>query len=158
MDKYQQYSLLLQVSVLISAVVIGRYQININSRLKDLQDVVAIYARPGKGVIEILNVGKVNLYIHKFELPGNVQNFDRPRLLPAGAVGDALYWIPPPTSLKDGEQFDLKLYLTDDFKNKWIAEMGGKMTIVSSVVNGKEEKLPSFIIWSYRTYKKDWNF
>ncbi|TSC84728.1 MAG: hypothetical protein G01um101413_112 [Parcubacteria group bacterium Gr01-1014_13] len=158
MEKYQKYNLSLQLVVWISAIVIGAFQISINNRLKNLQDVVAIFAVPDDGAIQIHNVGKVNLYLHKFELPGKVHNFERPRLLPAGTGNSAYNWVPLPTGLKDGEEFDFKLYLTDNFNNKWIAEMGGKMGMKTSVINGKEQKLPIFIVWSYQTYKKDWNF
>lgn len=158
MSQYESLTLFFNIVVAVSAVVIGVFQILINLRLKKLQDYVAIAAVPGEGVIKLLNTGTINLYLHGFKILDNDQKFERPRLLPAGAGETAYYWIPPPVTLKVGEEFKLTIYLKDEFDKKWISEHGGERLNLQADYDNKERNLLALRIWSYKTYKAKWQF
>lgn len=60
----------------------------INLRLKKLNDFVSVVLVPdGKnGVIKLLNTGKINLYIHGFEINGKKDYFKKGRIIAAGPL------------------------------------------------------------------------
>src|SRR5437764_468412 len=101
---------------------IGNRQNEINSRLLALQDYVAVSVTPDQtnGVFKLLNVGKANLYLWGFDMPGNNQRFNKPRLLSAGTSDSSYYWIPRPKvpDITKKYDFGFKLYLTDQFDDK----------------------------------------
>lgn len=150
------------VLVLFTALValfIGFKQNEINDRLKSLQDYVAISAIPDQsGKIKLINTGKVNLYLWGFDIPGNNHRFTKPRMIPAGTMESAWYWIEPPIlENKDKKSnFDVTLYLTDEFDTKWVSEHGGEITPIT--IDEKGKAIPGFqmIIWSYKTFKSEW--
>ena len=140
---------------------INTNQVRINARLKQLQDYVAIAVVPVKeeGRINLLNVGKINLYLWKFDMPGNLHEFEKPRLIAAGSGDAAYYWIPAPPkdSLKVGQEFEFKFYLTDEFDRQWVSEHGGSVDKEVEVEqDGKKVSAITGRVWSYRTYEKTW--
>ncbi len=150
----------IKILTLIFTAIIGFVQILINIRLKSLQDFVAIAAVPGSGgKIVLINTGKINLYLWGFDLPDGNWHFKKPRLIPTGTYDSASYWINPPTNLKEGEEFLGKVYLEDQFKKRWVFELGGRLDKigVSKDKNGQAEKY-GIIVWSHKTYKKKWSF
>lgn len=148
MTSYEKTSLVIQSIIAIGAVIFGFWQILINRRLKALQDFVAITIVPGDANIRALNTGKINLYIHKFEMPGNVRAFARPRMVPAGGGDSSYYWLPLPSisSVTEGQVFSIMIYLTDQHGKKYVSENEGVL----------EKKL--FTVWSNRTSQRDWSF
>lgn len=154
-----------QIGALIFAALLAYYvglkQNEINNHLLRLQDYVAIAATPGDGVIKLINTGKSNLYLWGFDMPGNNQRFKRPRLISAGTNDASYYWLNPPpnvTTITTSQDFEFKLYLTDEFDNKWISEHGGEATPTEVTQNGKKEKATLIKVWSYKTYQYNWSF
>lgn len=165
MTKYEFYTLIIQGFIVTGAIIFGLWQIFINRRLKKLQDYVAISVVPGRHYIEkivngriekvslvsfikILNTGKLNVYIHKFEMPGNCKTFKEPRMIPAGAGDSSYYWLPLPSkdSLGQDKEFRIILFLKDQYRKEYISENGG-------ILEGDQIKF-----WSIKTYKRKWNF
>lgn len=115
------------------------------------------------GKINLLNVGKSNLYLWGFDIPENNQRFAKPRLISAGTSDAAYYWIDPPTNLNKIDvgkkyEFSIKLYLTDEFNQKWISEHGGEAEATTSTQNNDLIKTVVVKIWSYNTSKMEWSF
>jgi len=156
-----EHEIWLKFFTLLGALIIGFFQIKINMRLKALQDYVAISAIPdsANNKITLLNTGKVNLYLWGFDMPGNVQRLNKPRLISAGTGKDSYYWIDLPTisSLEDKQEFEFQLYLTDEFGKKWISENGGLANKIQIEKEGKKNDAFQIILWSYKTYKKKWS-
>ncbi|MDR3510005.1 MAG: hypothetical protein P4L73_00085 [Caulobacteraceae bacterium] len=162
----------LMLATLLVAAAIGARQNEINGRLQQLQDFVAISVTPGDSQILLKNTGKVNLYLWGFYFPGNHHKFNRPRLIAAGSPDSAFYWLPAPSiNAIHGTEFELKLYLTDEFDHKWIADAGGEVTILpaqpaTTAPKARRTKAaPSAApplqtaimkVWSYRTYRDNW--
>lgn len=151
---------LLFITVL-AAYYIGLKQIEINDRLRKLQDYVAVSVVPAQsGKIKMLNVGKTNVYLWGVDMPGNNYRYLKPRLIPAGTLESSYYWIEPPPfpdTLKESYEFDFQLYLTDEDDNKWVSENGG--VVIPRIIkeNDKESKVAELRTWSYKTYKQDWS-
>lgn len=158
-----EHRIWLQVLIILGALGFGFWQILINKRLKKLQDYVAISVVPGQQYIEkvvngklekvdvvpfikVLNTGKLNVYIHKFELPGNCKVFKEPRMIPASAGDSSYYWLPLPKkdALTQNEEFKIVLFLTDQHNKKYISINGG-------ILDGDQVKF-----WTIKTRKKKW--
>jgi len=138
---------------------IGLKANEINDRVRILQDYVAIAVIPDNSVIKLMNVGKVNLYLWSFDMVGNTHHFDRPRLIPAGTNDSAYYYIGTPDIKQvKNDQFDFKLYLTDQFNNKWITNAAGDVTKTKITQDGKEIDAYILKVWTYDTSKENWNF
>lgn len=147
----------------IGALYLGLKQNEINDRLRALQEeYVAIAVVPGKeNKLNVLNVGKANLYLWGFDLPDNNQKLLKPRLITPQTLSETYYWIDPPHNFdpqKGKQEFEFKLYLTDESNNKWISEHGGEALPIKKYINKKEVNAFEIKIWSYKTYKSDWNF
>lgn len=148
----------------LGALYVGMKQNEINNRILSLQDYVAISAVPDQrsGKINLLNTGKLNLYLHGFDMLENKQRFDKARLISAGTNEASYYWIDPPPNLETIEvfpyEFKFKLYLKDEFGQKWISENGGEVNKVK--IKNDEGEADGFTIkvWSYKTYKNNWKF
>lgn len=140
---------------------IGEKQNDINARLLALQDYVAISVVPDpiNGVIKLMNVGKANLYLWGFDMPENNQKLDKPRLISAGTNESSYYWIPPPkvSDISKKYNFEFKLYLTDQFGDKWISEHGGEGEPTKIMQDGKQVDVYAIKVWSYKTYKFSWS-
>ena len=143
------------------ALYIGFKQNEINDKLRLLQDYVAVAAVPdANSVIKLINTGKINLYIWGFDMPGNNQRLDKPRLISAGSMEAAYYWIPLPTFDEPQKlnPFEFKLYLTDQFGNKWISEHGGEAELSTVKIDNKTVPELRTRMWSYKTFKSEWSF
>jgi len=156
---FQILTLLFQVLIAIGAIYFAWRQTTINKRLKDLQDIVAIsfiidYLQiPGQekssqpiSVFKFLNVGKINIYIHKLQIPemNIIKEISKPRLIPAVGSDVSFYSYPIPKNMPNGD-FRIILKITDEFDKEYISEHGGNFD------NG-------FIqTWSYKTYAKKWS-
>lgn len=124
---------------LLLILVIGFFQIKINHRLTELEGVVAVNAEPNGDTIKIVNVGKVNLYLHKFEMFGNNHTFANARLIAL----NSWYWIPAPKIQEfPTAETEFKLYLTDESSKKYIFT-GGICKADGSM-------------WGYRLESKKW--
>jgi len=160
MTFFEKISIGLQVLTLVAASYIGITQNQINTRQASLQDYVAIAASPDNSgtKITLLNTGKVNLYITKFDVGGQVTSYDRPRLLATGTLDSSYYWINPPATLPLDKDFDVKVYVTDEFGTKWVSEHGGQVHEATTTDNqGKPVTNRYLNMWSYKTEKQDWN-
>lgn len=135
---------------------VGLRQIEINNRLLKLQDFVAVSVAPNKDTIALWNTGNSNLYMWGFDMPNNNQRFDKPRLISKSTVAN--YWIPSPNfgKISTTTYFDFKLYLTDEYGNKWISENGGKAIPTKIIKDEREEDIVIIKIWSYKTKRIDW--
>lgn len=151
MTTSEKVSLTIQILTLIAASYIGVTQNQINNRQAALQDYVAIAASPDSSgtKITLLNTGKSNLYISKIQMGDEVIKYDRPRLLPTGTLESSYYWVNPPTSIALNKDFDLKVYVTDEFGTKWVSEHAGQM-------HENSNKQRTVNLWSYKTEKQDW--
>ena len=138
------------------AFLVGKKQNAINARVLKLQDYVAISVTPNTENIALWNTGNSNLYMWGFDMPGNNQRFNKPRLISRSTVAN--YWIPAPNlgNISTTTNFDFKLYLTDEYGDKWVSENGGKAEPIKIVREGKEVDAISFNVWSYKTTKEDW--
>ena len=140
----------------IMAVWIGQNQNKINSRLLQLQDNVAISATPNGSNIAVWNTGNSHLYIWGFDMPGNNQRLLKPRLI-SKSTG-AYYWIPMANlgEISTTTEFEFKLYLTDEYGDKWISENGGRAYPTKINKDSKEVSEIGFEVWSHETIKTDW--
>lgn len=152
MTTSEKVSLTIQIFTLIAASYIGVTQNEINNRQALLHDYVAIAAAPDNSgtQITLLNTGTSNLYINKITMGDEVINYDRPRLLPTGTLESSYYWMNPPETLPINKDFDLKVYVTDEFGTKWVSEHAGQMHESAKSAPHKVQ------IWSYKTEKQDW--
>lgn len=139
-----------------SAYEIGKKQNEISDRLLRLQDYVSISVSPQNNTIALWNTGKANLYMWGFDMPNNNQRFDKPRLISTSEVAN--YWIPIPNlgKVSTTTNFEFKLYLTDEHDNKWLSEHGGEVSPIKMEKDGDEISGLVVKVWSYKTYKRDW--
>ncbi len=164
----------------IGAVYFGYRQTQINKRMKELQDYVAISIipitnSPGNYELQIMNVGKINMYLKKFEI-GQVSNTfpeEKERLISVG--GNPFYRVPI-VNFQMGQEMDIKLYLLDEFKNKYLSTGGiiiDAIVATSSTPQGEQHTqssqqgpiniggVPVIIpgnarAWSYKTERYNW--
>lgn len=158
MSTFEKSQIALAAITLVVAVVIGWYQIKINSRLASLEDYVSIAVTPVGDKIKLLNTGKINLYLWGFDTPGNNQRLTKSRLISANTLDASYYWInlPPDLESLDGKEFEFKLYLTDEFNKKWIAEAGGSVNKLQQKKGDTNPPTYQIVVWSYKTYQYDW--
>ncbi len=150
MTKYEIYSLIIQSATVLAASVFAIWQIFINLRLKKLNDFVAVAIVPESSSIKVLNTGKINLYIHGFEINGTVKLFDRGRLLSAGSLDSAYYWLPIDSAPHSGI-FNIKVWITDEYGKKYITLGQGE----SIERNSNEIEVR---VWTLKTHKEKWSF
>jgi len=95
----------------------GWKQYQINKRMKELADYVAVSIIPLPGFqLQIKNVGRINLYLHKWEVASLQETYVKPWLLPVDAKSSInLSFSSPPVG-----QHLLKLYLTDENNRKFL--------------------------------------
>lgn len=154
----KKISLSIQIITLVAATYIGIVQTQINTRQAQLQDFVAIAASSDNSgtKITLLNTGKTNLYIHKIEIGDKTFSYDRPRLLATGTLASSYYWVNPPETLPLNKDFDLKVYVTDQFGTQWISEHAGQVHQYSGEFQGKPVSNRALNMWSYQTEQKNW--
>lgn len=141
----------------ILAFVVSQNQVEISDRLLKLQDYVAISVTPGQeSTVALWNTGKANVYMWGFDMPNNNIRFNKPRLISPSTVAN--YWIPAPNlgEISETTGFDFKLYLTDEYDNKWISENGGEATPIKLQKEEKEVSGAIIKVWAHKTYRSDW--
>lgn len=165
------YSLLLQIVTAIAAAIFVIWQIKINERMKKLQDYVAISVvpmGPGNSSIKVMNVGKINLYLKRYEIGTNTETFTNTLLIPAGTGENSNLRITP-KNLQ--EVMQMKFYLIDELGEKYI--FSGQIIIDQLTVPILQRSVPQeggtaapqsvpsvavsdFKIWSFKTEKYNW--
>jgi len=153
----------------VGAVIFGTKQYQINKRMKELADYVAVSIYPSmQGQLHITNVGRSNLYLHKWEVGPLNETFVRPWLLPIEKKSEIIITIPPLI----GQHF-AKFYLTDEKGQRYIStgEVAVESIISQSPVStapvqtqdgGVQGGTQSINIqvkmraWSYKTEKCNW--
>jgi len=173
----QTIVLVVQVLTLIAASVFAYLQYRINRRLKILQDYTALNFIPGGTPtgpqIQVYNVGKQNLYLHKFEVGNTSHTFSKPRLLPIGGNEKSFYGLPvqvTPMPLVNTE-LNIKLYLTDESSHKYISEgsyIFDTLIMQQQISTNPEGTTPPAQVqvinqislqlraWTYKTEKINW--
>lgn len=95
-------------------------QTQINKRMQELADYVAVSMIPdpsGNLQLQIMNVGRSNLYLHKWEVGSISETLVKPWLLPTDAKAKILIAIQPP---QVGQHL-AKFYITDENNQKYIS-------------------------------------
>ncbi len=151
MTQYEIYSLGIQGITGIAACIFAVWQILINRRLKKLNDFVAASFLPMENKIKVLNTGKINLYIHGFEIGNVTKFFKKGRLIPAGSLDASFYWLPVDGNIPSSGEFNLRVWLTDEYDSKYIILGQGESTLID---NQKIE----FRVWTLKIEKIEWNF
>jgi hypothetical protein len=162
------------VGAAIGACVFGWKQYQINKRMQELADYVAISIIPlANFQLQIMNVGRANLYIHKWELGYLSETYVKPLLVPTEAKSSIIINLQPPLM----GQHLLKIYLTDEGGKKYLST--GEVVIEPVAFQippsttqpqvQQELQVPSqpfgvqpinikinMRAWSYKTEKHDW--
>jgi len=176
-NSYNLWLLVLQIGTIIAASVFALWQVLINKRLKELQDYVAISIIPKQDFqLQIMNVGKINLYVHKWDIGTFTETFSRAILIPAAAPSFLLISLSSPPM----GQHPVKIYLTDESGKKYLST--GEVVIEPiairplSQILSRPESAPSgegtqtsgspqtqvvnimvrMRAWSYKTEKYNW--
>lgn len=81
------WSIILQILTAGGLIYFAWRQTQINKRMQELSDYVALSIMPAVSgfSIEILNVGRANLYIHKWQIGSLSETYVKPLLLPTEA-------------------------------------------------------------------------
>lgn len=150
MTKFEIYSLILGAITTVGALVFAFLQAKINWRLAKLNSFVAlaIVPNPADGSIKLLNSGKINLYIHAFEINNHKTYYNSRRLISAGTLDAAYYWLPT-SSVPRAGSFNIKVWLTDEFGTKYVTEGEGESTLIDNTKSRVE-------LWTLKTEKKKW--
>lgn len=174
-DTYNLISAFLQTITAIGAGVIGWKQYQINRRMQDLSDYVAVSMVPAPQGFEIMNVGRSNLYLHKWEVGVLRESFVKPLLLPTEARSKIN--ITMQLQQQSGRHL-AKFYLTDERNVKYLST--GEIAVepvsfqLPAVTTPSVELQPNFgqeqtsispvvqiqlriRAWSYKTVKHNWS-
>ena len=168
----QHWVLAVQIIASVLTLLFVLWQIFINKRLKELQDYVAVSfvpaITPNGGQIQIFNAGKINLYLHKFEVGQISHTFSKSRLLAVGGSERNFYGVPVSLNPVNTEM-EIRLYLTDESNKKYLATGGyilDALAVPQPVLAPPEGGTPPVQIpalqlnlraWTYRTEKFEWN-
>jgi hypothetical protein len=172
-ETYYIISSVLQFIIALGAIVFGVLQFKINSKLKKLQETVGLSIVPGLGLnLHLMNIGKINLYLKKYEIGPKTEDFDKPLLIAAGTNSFLQIEVP---NFERNKKYNVKLYLIDDFDEKYLST--GEFIIEdvevdliqprmspldSSITPGatsfviSKMKTPQIKAWSYKTEKYNW--
>lgn len=150
MTEYERWALIAQCITGIAAILFAFLQLRINSRLKKLQAYIAVSIIPSEQCIKILNVGKVNLYIHGFNINDHRELFEEGRLVSAGTLDSSYYWIPLPSNIPHEGQFEIRLWLKDEFGDEYQTLGKGESRPY------KEDKV-HIQVYTLRTNKLKWS-
>ncbi len=161
----------------LGAAFFGWKQYQINKRMQELSDYVAITIIPLKNfILQIKNVGRSNLYLHKWEIGSLSETNTKPWLLPAGEGSQILIAIPPQQQIG---QHLAKFYFTDEKGRKYLSTgevviepIGFQLPISTTPSQPPSQDVPQDQItgaqpvgisiqlrmraWSYKTEKYDW--
>ena len=98
---------------------IDEKQYEINRRMQELADYVAVFIAPipGGSGLQVKNVGRVNLYLHKWEIGPRSESYINPNLIPMDPNSAFAIGIPPNFM----GQHLVKLYLTDESDRKYLS-------------------------------------
>lgn len=146
------FNLILLAVTAFSGIYFGYRQTQINKRLKDLEDYVAVSVVPGnEGTLKIHNVGKINLFLFGFTFGTKTQMFEAGRLLSVGTGDVAHYWLPSPSKTDFvSKKLEASLFLKDQFGKKYITKFGGQ--IISENSDGSFK----FLIYTENTHEVQW--
>lgn len=112
----------------------------INRRLKELQDYVGLSIVPLNNLnLQITNVGRTNLYLHKWEVGENTNNFEEPILISAEGKTNLIIALTPQNIGKKRAKF----YLTDESRKKFLSEGEVIIVPVSSTPIMSQVRLPN---------------
>jgi hypothetical protein len=158
----------------VGAILFGWKQYQINKRTQELADYVAISIVPHPNfMLQVMNVGRSNLYLHKWEIGFMNNTYVRPILLPTEARSKINITIQPP---QIGQHL-AKFYLVDEKNQKYIStgevvvepvafQVQGGMAPVPMADNmpapNPDINQPNINIqlkmraWSYKTEKSEW--
>ena len=170
-NTFNFWSLLLQITTAGAAAIFAIWQIKINERMKKLQDYVAISIvpmNPGTNSIEVMNVGKMNLYLKQYGIGTNTEIFQNPLLIPAGTGENSNLRI---TLQNLQPVMPMKFYLLDELGEKYIST--GQIIVEQQALpilprNTLQESgtvapqpmqsvvLSDFKIWTFKTEKYKW--
>jgi hypothetical protein len=134
--------------------------------MKKLGDYVAVVVIPepkDNSKLQIINAGKINLYLHKYEVGEQTETFSNPVLLTVNAI--SMIFIPIKIA-KIGKQ-PIKLYLEDEFHRKYlstgeiIVQPFEETKLITPLEQSSEQqpvtKTKVFInTLSYKTERFDW--
>ncbi len=172
-NTYNFLSLLVQGTGGIAAIIFAKWQIKINDRLKKLQDYVAITLVPSPEIgpkVNIMNVGKINVYLQKYEIGTNIEAFAKPLLIPAGSNSFLSLII---NVFAPQQKMQVTIYLFDELGEKFISTgeviIDNVQIIQQQAINTFQQtsqgqiQTPQVInvprvvsAQSYQTIKKDW--
>jgi len=147
-------SLFIQALIGLGAVTFAFLQWRINRRLKQLQDFVSIsvHYEDKLTCLTVLNVGKSNLYVYKYEFAGKTESMERGELIPLDVAVEATYRIIIPIEeLIMHTVYTLKLYVSDGGKKKYISEHD----VIKSSFDVTRFKIETK---SYTPIKTNWKF
>jgi len=158
------------VGAAIGALIFGWKQYQINKRMQELADYVAVSIIPLKDFkLQIMNVGRVNLYIHKWEAGSLSNTYVKPLLIPTEAKSSIIINFQTPLL----GQHLLKIYLTDEKDQKYLST--GEIVIepialqlpLAATAPQVQQEPPAtpqisgnittqMRAWSYKTEKYNW--
>jgi hypothetical protein len=172
----QTFILVVQLLTFLAAFYFAWLQYKINDRLRKLEDYVATSIVPdpqGKLALQFVNVGKVNLYLKKYEIGNLVVTFNKEVLLVCG-TGNPNFFVNLPATFIAGMEMPVKLYLSDEFGQKYISEGAVVIDVVSvnapqtqqpvlspaPITPSQQSPQPQVLVgpraWSYKTEKRKW--
>jgi len=155
----------------IGAVYFGWRQTQINKRMQELTDYVAISIvpmGPGTNLIKVMNVGRMNLYLKQYVIGANTEIFQNPLLIPAGTGENSNLLI---TLRLLQPVMPMRFYLLDELGEKYISTgqiIVEQQTVPISPRSTLQESgtaapqpiqsvvLPDFKIWTFKTEKYKW--
>lgn len=166
------WSLIFQILAAGALIYFAYRQYQINKRLKDLADYVAISIIPGmQEQLRITNVGRVNLYLHKWEIGSLSETYVKPWLLPTEGKSEIIITL----SGQIGQHL-AKFYLTDETDQKYLSSgevviepIAFQLPISTTPPQVQEGNIPQasggvqpisvqlrMRAWSYKTEKYNW--
>lgn len=166
-------SIILQLLTAAGLIYFAWRQTQINKRMQELSDYVAISIIPLGNKLQIINVGRVNLYIHKWEIGSATETYVKPWLIPIDAKSSVMVSLQSP---QPGQHL-VKIYLTDDSEKKYLSTgevvvepIGFQMASVVAQPQASQESQqtsqtassPQLTIsfqmraWSYKTERYEW--
>ena len=162
---YNFWSFVFQVIFGLAVSLFTFFQWRINARLKKLEDYVAVSIIPTADLkLQIVNVGKINLYLQKYTIGTDHESFAKPMLIPQGSNSFLLVAI---KNYNLGQNLDITLYLIDELGEKFISTGEAKVENVSIMrqlpaslgatsPSFETVNIPQAAAWAYKTIKSDW--
>jgi|GEM_PF-5791877 hypothetical protein len=111
------WSLILQALTAAGLIYFAWRQHQINKRMQELADYVAVFITPmPNSTLQIKNVGRSNLYLHKWEIGSLSETYVKPWILPTGEGSQILIATQP----QAGQHLS-KFYFTDEKDIKYLS-------------------------------------